>query len=265
MLDALRDTGWINTFVVANYYADDNNCSSDGRTPMVNVDIGDYGSHDVHYSSGHVSENGVIVGHSTDARIRHLAYHWAWMVYERYTKDLHPIKAVGHSMGGLIIRYAIHKVQAGDPAFPPRLVVEDVVTLGTPHIGTDWANACAITHEQCRDLRPDSDFLNYLDDNAQNPQGDGGTEWTAIGSEDDETVPGDSATHMTAIEELRYDTDPAIGHGDYMHLKLGSHLLDYDARAEIWHYGKKCTQFTTTFWPVTVTHLALGNLVDDNC
>ncbi len=50
-----------------------------------------------------------------------------------------------------------------------------------------------------------------------------------------------------------------------MHQKLGSHLLDHDAEVDVWHFGKFCSQFPTTFWPVTVTHLALGNVVDDDC
>jgi hypothetical protein len=265
MLNALRTTGWTNTFVISRYYADDSSCASTGREPLANVNIGQYGSHDVFYPSGHVTRDGVIVGHSTDARIRHLAYHWAWMVYERYTRDLHPIKAVGHSMGGLIIRSALKEVQAGNPVFPPRLIVEDVVTLGTPHSGAGFANGCALTHEQCRDLRPDSDFLNDLAANGQNPQGDGRTEWTAIGAHDDDSVTAGSATNMTAAEELQYAAGQGIEHGEYMHKKLGADLLDHDAEADIWHFGKACEQFSTTFWPVTVTHLALGSLVDDDC
>ena len=265
LLDALRTTGWTNTFVISRYYADDSSCGSTGREPLANVNIGQYGSHDVFHPSGHVTRDGVIVGHSTDARIRHLAYHWAWMVYERYTRDLHPIKAVGHSMGGLIIRSALKEVQAGNPVFPPRLIVEDVVTLGTPHSGAGFANGCALTHEQCRDLRPDSDFLNDLSANGQNPQGDGRTEWTAIGAHDDDSVTAGSATNMTAAEELQYAAGQGIEHGEYMHKKLGADLLDHDADADIWHFGRACAQFSTTFWPVTVTHLALGSLVDDDC
>jgi hypothetical protein len=265
MLTALRTTGWTNTFVPSLYYADDTTCSATNREPLANVRISDYGSHDVFHPSGHVTRDGVIVGHSTDARIGHLAYHWAWMVYERYTRDLHPIKAVGHSMGGLIIRSALKEVQAGNPDFPPRLVVEDVVTLGTPHSGAGFANACALTHEQCRDLRPDSDFLNDLSDNGQNPQGDGGTEWTAVGAHDDDSVTAGSATNMTAAEEIQYASGQGIEHGQYMHLKLGADLLDADAEADITHHGNQCEQFATSFWPVTTTHLGLGNLVDDDC
>jgi len=265
MLDAFRAMGWTNTFVISRYYADDTACADTGRVPVANVIIGNYGSHDVFYPSGHVTRDGVIVGHSTDARIRHLAYHWAWMVYERYTRDLHPIKAVGHSMGGLIIRSALKEVEAGNPVFPPRLIVEDVVTLGTPHTGAGFANLCALTHEQCRDMRPDSDFLNDLAANGQNPQGDGGTEWTAIGANDDDKVTAGSATGMTAAEELQYAAGQGIEHGEYMHMKLGSHLLDHDAEVDIWHLGNFCEQFPTTFWPVTMTHLGLGNVVDDDC
>ncbi|MFI9557753.1 DUF3472 domain-containing protein [Nonomuraea endophytica] len=264
-IDAMRDMGWTNTLVVSRYYADDTSCDNTARRePLASVNIGSYGSHDEWYPSGHVERDGVIVGHSTDARIRHLAYHWAWMVYERYTRDLHPIKAVGHSMGGLIIRAAIKEVQAGNPVFPPRLIVEDVVTLGTPHSGAGFANSCALTHEQCRDLRPDSDFLNDLAANGKNPQGDGRTEWTAIGSHDDDLVTPGSATNMSALEEIQYG-DIGIEHSDYMHSKLGSHLLDFDARAGIRHYDRECGQFSTYFWPVTATHLGLGNLVDDDC
>jgi triacylglycerol esterase/lipase EstA (alpha/beta hydrolase family) len=265
LLDSLRELNWTGTLAITVYYAGDTRCPTTGRrAPLANIDIGEFGDHGAFHSSGHVKRNGAITGHSTDARIRHLAYHWAWMVYERFTRDLRPVKAVGHSMGGLIIRSAMREVQAGNPLFPPRLLVEDVVTLGTPHVGARLANACAITHEQCRDLRPDSGFLNDLTANGQNPQGDGGTEWTAIGAHEDNLVTPGSATSMAAAEKLQYGGKQGMEHERYMHKKIGSDLSKIDAKATVWHFGRKCSDFPR-HWPIAVTYLALRYMVDDDC
>lgn len=262
MLTALRSWGWTAQFTVAKYYSGDTNCSTTTHGSLANVDIGAYGSHTaVDGDGGHVTAAGTVVGHSTDARIKHLAQHWAWMVHDRHTRNGYPIKAIGHSMGGLIMRSAIKEVQAGTAGFPPRLVIEDAVTLGTPHTGSDEANACALTHHQCRDLRSDSDFLNELAANGQNPQADGRTEWSTFASDDDNSVNGNSGIGMSAADEVVYQESANVGHGDYMHKEIGAGLTRTDAEVDAWHFGTFCAGMTHTYWPVSLTSAAMSQPV----
>lgn len=259
MLDAHRTLGWTGGRTVLTYYADDTRC--DAHAALSHADIGASGSHTQVNPSGHVTRNRRIVGHSTDARIDHLAHHMAWTIYDRYTRFGIPVKVVGHSMGGLITRSAIKETQVAREGFPPRLLVEDVVTLGTPHTGTGKANICAPTHGQCRDLRPDSDFLNDLSRHGQNPQGDGITEWSTYGADYEGTTTSRSATGMTAADKVVYARGQGIKHGDYMHKKTGAALYATDARVTVRHYDRTCP-FTRTFWPVTLTFVALREPTD---
>jgi hypothetical protein len=72
--------------------------------------------------------------------------------------------------------------------------VEDVITLSTPHTGTNWANGCALTHNQCRDMKPRSGLLQWLGPDA--PVSTISTDWTLIGAGDDDTVTSGSATGL---------------------------------------------------------------------
>jgi hypothetical protein len=62
-------------------------------------------------------------------------------------------------------------------------------------------------------MRPDSTFLNWLADNAQ---ADGGTDWTMIGTEDDNYVPVASATTESG------------GAGHYVWYYVGHLPLEHD-------------------------------------
>jgi putative serine esterase DUF676 len=116
----------------------------------------------------------------------------AWDIYHRYTEKNISVDAVGHSMGGLIIRAAITGVQKKLAGWPPRLYVEDVVTLSTPHTGSKLATLCG---GQCNDLVPGSSFLKWL---SRDPQSTQGTDWTLIGASDDDSVDWSSAVATNA-------------------------------------------------------------------
>jgi hypothetical protein len=154
--------GWTGRLHLVGYYAGDTNCdSSIGRHGNNQTSIMEYG--------------------------RQLA----WKIYRDHSQHERSVDIVAHSMGGLIARAAITGTARGLSGWPPRLYVEDVVTIGTPHNGTGgWARTCF--YAQCVEMRPDSPFLNWLADNAQ---ADGGTDWTMIGTEDDNYVPVGSATN----------------------------------------------------------------------
>ena len=160
--------------------------------------------------------------HTQETGLEHLAYHWAWAVHD-VTKNGGCVKAVGYSMGGLIIRRAIAEVQLAPSSgshWPPRstFCVSDVVTLGTPHHGVTQSNELLCqtptwTTRQCLQQTDDSSFIVWLTSNARNPQGQGGTDWTAVGSTKDGTVSMESATglNMDPAHKVWFDN---VEHGE---------------------------------------------------
>ena len=60
---------------------------------------------------------------------------WPNYVDSDYTNKGKPVDIVGHSMGGLIARVALLGSAQGWEGFPPKLNVDNVVTLSTPHQG----------------------------------------------------------------------------------------------------------------------------------
>lgn len=221
------------------YYGHDKYCDND---------LHRYGSHSQHYASGHVYENN---GHSSEASMRHLGYHLAWYLYRRFTEEGKPVQLVGHSIGGLIIRYALAQTERGHDKFPSYLLVEDVVTLGTPHDGAGFARVCSGTKE-CAEMVPGSEFMNWLETYAQHPNGYGDTDWTAVGSHADDAVEPNSAVAMDADHKVKYFTDNGIEHGDYDEDAAGC-----CAHVEWWDRGQPWYEWHQAPWPVRWTDYAL--------
>jgi len=201
MIGRFAAWGHSGPFLKTKYYFADTNCPRD---------LGNYGSHSQHYATsdgvnGHRSDN----GHSRDTSIRHLGYHLAWDIADR--NRFSNVNVVAHSMGGLIIRYALMKTAQGDPAFPASIMVKDAITMGTPHDGSGLAELC--TSIQCREMRENSPLLMEMEAYGQNPQGLYGTDWTLIGSEDDFVVSQSSATEMQSQHKVIYGG--GRGHSDY--------------------------------------------------
>ena len=196
MDNTLRSWGLTGTKVTARYYKGDANCSQALET---------FGANGKHYDPGGPFDR--------YTRIEHLGYRLAWMIYSQYSSKGITVDVVSHSMGGLITRYAVAQVARGHADFPPYLYVEDSVTLGTPHSGTGWASLCWTT--QCEQMRPGSSLINWLASYAPNPQGSGGTDWTAIGSYDDEIVSEGSAIAMSAAHKIQYLGSADVAHSDY--------------------------------------------------
>ncbi|MEZ4288740.1 MAG: hypothetical protein R3A47_11510, partial [Polyangiales bacterium] len=123
-----------------------------------------------------------------------------------YSNSDKPVRILAHSMGGVIARAMLTR--------HPDLLVNDVVTFGAPHAGAGWASVCGFLPcpTQFEQLKPQSSFLKSL---AENPQGEGGTEWTLIGSHDDNTVPALSAVAMDAKNQVLYYTDSDVEHDRY--------------------------------------------------
>lgn len=203
MINTLKAWGWTGTMATVKYYTGDTNCG---------YSLDHHGSHSLEYprTDAHTSDG----SHDMDGDIRHLAYHLAWMIRDHFGTQ--PVDAVGHSMGGLIIRYMVDQLQRGNPNYPSGVQVEDVVTFGTPHGGSGYASWCAWSYE-CNQMQYGSSFINYLASSAPNPQAAGGTDWTAIGSYSDGVVSQDSAVNMDATHKVKYLSSMGIGHSDYMH------------------------------------------------
>jgi hypothetical protein len=165
---------------------------------------------------------------TTETGLRYLGQRLAWDIFNNYTSQQVSVDLMGHSMGGLIARAAINGVRNGsaeDPDWPPYLYVEDVVTLGTPHDGTDFAAFCAtISHLQCQQMRYGSGFLNWLSE-SENPQSTQGTDWTVIGSGDDGIISQSSALGMSAGHSVWYYGGQGLCHDCLQHVASGSFTL----------------------------------------
>jgi pimeloyl-ACP methyl ester carboxylesterase len=80
------------------------------------------------YNSGlHVSENGGELATLLEELL------------ERWPAEIHELTVVAHSMGGLVIRSAIHQARGAGLSWPDRL--KNVVFLGTPHHGAPLERA----------------------------------------------------------------------------------------------------------------------------
>jgi hypothetical protein len=203
MRDRFRDWGHTGPIVKLAYYRYDRGCDHD---------FGHHRGHAQHHASGHDSTG----GHTGGTSIRHLGYHLAWYIYDHYTRIGQPVDVVGHSMAGVVIRYALAQVERGHASFPPRLLVEDVVTLGAPHDGVKPIIETCPTR-QCRQMEPNSAFLTWLRFNAWEPDGLGGTDWTVIGAVDDNYVTAASGVAMGACHKVKYLGSSNVEHSDLLH------------------------------------------------
>ena len=120
------------------------------------------------------------------------------------------VDVVGYSAGGVIARLWVHDL-GGDS------VARRVVTLGSPHHGTDLAEAaggilgCPVA---CQQLAPDSLLLRELNAGDETPEGPA---FVSVWTTDDQTVtPPDSAEIEGAvnISVQSVCADEVVSHGD---------------------------------------------------
>lgn len=121
------------------------------------------------------------------------------------------VDVVGYSAGGVVARLFVRDEGGAD-------VVRRVLTLGSPHHGTDVAalaaEAVGSCPTACEQLVPESDLLRRLDAGDETPAGPA---WVTVRSHDDTTVtPVDSAELAGALNLLVQDFCPSArtGHGD---------------------------------------------------
>ena len=253
MTGRFRAWGHTGAFQRVAYYAGDVNC---------NEWLNHHGSHSRHNASGHSGN-----GHTAETNIRHLGYHLAWHIYEHHSSSGRYVDVVAHSMGGLIIRYALAQVQRDHADFPPTLRVEDVVTMGTPHGGGRWNSFCGIGGKctlQVDQMAMGSDFLNWLEANAWEPDGYGGTDWSTFGSDDDNWVAADRAVgsdqdgnpiqrYFGSCHKTWYTTENDIEHSDFLH----DTQEGYSAIAYAYHNCSGGWNHWYLPWPVRRADLAL--------
>lgn len=119
------------------------------------------------------------------------------------------VDVVGYSAGGVVARLWVRD-GGGDE------LARRVVTLGSPHHGTDLAGVgielgCPVA---CEQLAPDSDLLRALNAGDETPEGPA---WVSVWTTDDETVtPPDSAALEGAVDVVVQEVCPGVevSHGD---------------------------------------------------
>jgi Putative serine esterase (DUF676) len=189
-----------------------------------------------------------------DTHIKDLGKRLASTIYSTYSRYGESVDVVAHSMGGLIIRAAITGTQNGESGFPPYLYVEDVATLGTPHLGTvDWY-PCVGDYDdvQCGELDPGSSFLAWIAAHPD-PQASGRTDWSLIGAGDDNLVPSGSALEETyrsspMEHKYQYKSGQALEHGDLPHATASGYY-----RVSYCDYFATCDMSNSSTWRYTTT------------
>ena len=247
-----RDWGHTGPLVTVAYYHGDTHCDHW---------IGHHGSHSTHYGGPGAHDGRE---HTRSTSIRHLGYHLAWFIWDHYTREGRPIDVVAHSMGGLIIRYALAQTERGHPKFPPYLEVEDVATLGTPHGGARWY-AWFCQWRECDEMQMGSDFLNWLEQNGWEPDGWGGSDWSTFGSDDDNYVAADRAAgtsrdgdpvndYIGSCHKVWYLSSDNIEHSDFLYdasKRKSADAYVYDCQRGTW------VATSRAHWPVRRADLAV--------
>jgi triacylglycerol esterase/lipase EstA (alpha/beta hydrolase family) len=195
----LRKQDFTGSFVTFGYYKDNKNCTKK-------------------------------VDGTTLTSLNTIAKELAKYIYNQFSKHNKPVDIVAHSMGGLIARKAISGTQRGEDGFPEFLYVEDVVTIATPHTGSNAAGLCAIATQdlQCRQMATGSGWLKDLAEVAQNPQSKFGTDWSTIGSASDQYVSVASARGMSAGHAYTYRSSAKLDHTQIREHKSTAKTFDVD-------------------------------------
>jgi triacylglycerol esterase/lipase EstA (alpha/beta hydrolase family) len=215
---------WTGPLTSLGYYSSDTNCTA-------NLADNSQQSQQIQQKCANYYDSNV---GSASEDIRHLACEVAWYLYNNYSQNTQNVQIVAHSMGGLIIRYAIYAVHSQiDPHFPPKLYVQDVVTLDTPQGGLSGSTTTALAAiflcaycNQVIEMENSSDFMTELSKiEAQSPQATNGTDWTMLGSQGTKLAglyhcdflsefEGTTATDMNGGHKYVYYS-PCYGHSDF--------------------------------------------------
>ncbi|HYW08646.1 MAG TPA: hypothetical protein VE913_16920 [Longimicrobium sp.] len=258
--DALRALGHTGRIFTVGYYNANRNCE---RNVSSTVYTKNYAG-DWTLVQGTANGRNGILDHNTP--IEHAAYRVAWAIAKENTDNgAASVRAVVHSMGGLVVRYAVQQASMGNSNFPTlaQMNLTRVWTLGTPHLGTGYANWG--TPVQGQQMKPSSGFLSVLNGD----QRVGNATWYAFTSlytfTGDGVVDSNSACwaratwcgrHYGSISGNGYASRGAYGHGDYMKdPNLYYALANYDSRSPL-----NGTNWGARFYDVGATGMVARNL-----
>lgn len=272
---------WTGTVLKIGYYAQDYNCDlylSKISVPQCK------GYEDINLGTNNES-------------IKHIACELAWYIYKNYTQLNHNVEVVGHSMGGLIIRWAVacsttSKTKAApcisssnkNPFPDALLLVRDVVDFDTPNGGIPrnilnigippnfylgnnlgckknkkgvWV--CPIEVQQ---MFVGSSFMTNLDTSAQNPQGAQGTFWTLMGvtkGTDCFSLPANVSMYMDGGNKILY-TSPCYSHVSFLTYQA---MMDHpsDTLDAVVQYCANCPKTPTSWQNASAYPHALLNML----
>jgi hypothetical protein len=198
---------WTGAMKTIGFYTHDTNCS-------VSLTSSAYASHCASYFYDASAQG------TNNENIRHVACELAWYVYLTYSQYGQNVQGVGHSMGGLILQWAIYGVHAHLSSFPPTMLMQDAVTIAAPHDGTVSASTIVSCNNctQAQQMVTGSSFINDLVNLAEDPQGSGwGTDWTMIGGRflACDVISSKSSTYMN-LGHKSYFTWPCYTHGAFL-------------------------------------------------
>jgi hypothetical protein len=162
----------------------------------------------------------VVLGNGATKGIEGQARDFANWLRSTYSARGQAVDVVAHGTGGLVVRYALAMSQQRTAGWPT-LLVEDVVTLGAPHAGSATLARECIGRPVCQELDPEGEagkamLAKLATAPFQDPQGQGGTDWTLIGSTGDTLVAPESALAMDAAHETTYH-DLKLTHDELVH------------------------------------------------
>ncbi len=213
---------WAGSIKTIGIYQGDSNCDAYLHDSSLT-------QHCANYEAGPKDAQGNDIYDGTnDESIYHLSCLLAWYIHDNYA--IYPgknVEIVAHSMGGMIVRNTIYQVQNHLSEYMPSTLgsISNVVTVETPHAGVVYNNSYGYLAEfacgGCKQVNQlagtnangslwddwelkGPDFLQEMIDNAQNPQTDGGTIWTLIGSTCDPAVSASSAMSIKAAHKVIY-------------------------------------------------------------
>ena len=136
-------------------------------------------------------------------RLDRLSCLLAWYIYDNYTQYGEPVNVLAHSMGGLLVRYALGAT-ARLAYFPQVLWVNNVVTVATPHGGVSGlyhtaAESAGLGGVELDMMDPGNPNYSFMSTIAgyQRPAGFGGTRWALIGASDASNVFGDGGPEVS--------------------------------------------------------------------
>lgn len=136
-----------------------------------------------------------------DTKIQYVAQDLAAYIKKKHGDQ--PVNIVAHSMGGLITRTAMFGHEHwGEQKFP-KINVDQIVTLGTPHKGVICEGSCTGT-TQWQQMDPNSKFIEVLHDYKLTDDWAKSTDWSFVGSNQDETVNGNSAIDLDHHADHKY-------------------------------------------------------------